>query len=83
MIRRLAGRREALVLRSVAQRARLAQQLAPVARKLATADRVTSALRSHPILAGCAVAALALLGPRRLLRWSLRLTPLYGLLAAL
>ena len=82
MIGRLADRREALVARSVAQRARLSAQLEPVARKLATVDRVTSGFRSHPILAGCAVGALSLLGPGRLLSWGLRLAPLYALLAA-
>jgi hypothetical protein len=83
MIGRLADRREALVSRSVAQRSRLAEELAPAARKLATVDRVTAGLRSHPILAGCAVGALALVGPGKLLRWSVRLAPLYALLAAL
>jgi hypothetical protein len=82
MTGRLAERRAALVTLSIAQRTRLSDQLAPVARKLATVDRVTSGLRSHPLLAGCAVGAISLLGPGRLLRWSFRLAPLYALLAA-
>jgi hypothetical protein len=82
MTGRLAERRAALVTLSIAQRARLSDQFSPVARNLATVDRVTSGLRSHPIPAACAVGALSLLGPRRLLRWSLRLAPLYALLAA-
>jgi hypothetical protein len=82
MIGRLADRREALVARSLAQRARLLEQFAPVGRRLATVDRVTTGLRSHPILAGCAVGALALVGPGTLLRWGMRIAPLYALLAA-
>jgi hypothetical protein len=83
MIGRLAGRREALVARSAAQRLRLSGQFAPFGRKLATVDRVTAGLRSYPVLAGCAVGALALVGPGKLLHWTLRIAPLYALLAAL
>lgn len=72
MLAELARRREALRARSSAQREALAQAAAPFTGKLATLDRVTQALRSHPVVAGLAVGALALLGPRRLLNWALR-----------
>ncbi len=83
MILKLERRREALVLRSRLQRARLAVQLAPAARKLAVADRAIAALRAHPIIAGLAATGLALIGPRRLLRWGMRVVPLYSVLARL
>jgi hypothetical protein len=80
IIRTLQRRREALVLRSTAQRARLSAGLAPVARKLAAADRFTAAVRAHPVMAGIAATGLALVGGRRLVRWALRIAPLYALL---
>jgi hypothetical protein len=81
MIRDLARRREALVLRSGLQRAEIAAQLSPAARKLAAVDRVTATLRAHPVMAGVAATGLALIGPRRLLRWVMRVAPIYSLLS--
>jgi hypothetical protein len=80
IIRTLQRRREALVLRSTAQRARLSARLAPAARKLAAADRLVAAVQAHPVIAGIAATGLALIGGRRLLRWALRIAPLYALL---
>lgn len=79
-LRSLARRREALVRRSAACRMQIAAGLEPLARKLAAADRAVAAVRSHPVLAGIAASALALIGPRALLRWTLRAMPVYSLL---
>jgi hypothetical protein len=81
IIRKLQRRRDALVLRSTAQRARLSAQIAPFARKLAAADRFTAAVQAHPVVAGIAATGLARIGVRRLLRWAVRIAPLYALLA--
>lgn len=81
--RTLAQRREALVARSAACRAEIASGLEPFARKLAIADRAVAALRSHPVLAGIAATALAIIGPRTLLRWTLRALPVYSLVRRL
>ena len=81
MIRELQAKREALVTRSTAQRGRLSAQLAPAARRLAAADRIAATLRAHPVIAGMAATVLALIGPRRLLRWAMRIGPLYSLFA--
>lgn len=79
-LRRLALRREALVARSGACRAEIASGLEPLARRLAVADRALAALKSHPVIAGLAAGAVALIGPRALLRWTLRALPVYSLL---
>jgi hypothetical protein len=83
MLREQTDRREALVLRSTVQRARLSALLAPAAQGLAAADRVAATLRAHPILAGIGVAGLLLIGPRRLVRWAIRGAPFYSGLRAL
>lgn len=83
MIRALEIRRRALVVRSAIQRGRLSAQLVPAARRLAAADRVVAALRAHPVMAGIAVTGLALIGVRPLLRWAVRIAPLYALLGRL
>jgi hypothetical protein len=80
IIRKLQRRREALVVRSTVRRARLSAQLAPVARKLAAADRLVAVVQAHPLMAAIAATGLALIGGRRLLRWALRIAPLYALL---
>lgn len=80
MVRRLEARRHALVMRSTVQRDRIAAQLQPAARRLAAGDRVVAALRAHPVIAGVAATGLALAGPRTLLRWVVRLAPIYSLL---
>jgi hypothetical protein len=83
MIRSLRTRREALVTRSAAQRAAIAAQLAPAARTLAAADRVATTLRAHPVIAAVAAAGLALIGPRSVLLWAMRVLPVYSFLRRL
>jgi hypothetical protein len=80
MLRELQDRRRALVVRSAFQRLRISAQLAPTARRLAAADRVVATLRAHPVAAGIALTGLALIGPRRLFRWAMRIAPIYSLL---
>jgi hypothetical protein len=75
----LQDRREALVLRSTLQRLRISVQMAPAARRLAAVDRVLATLRAHPIAAGVALTGLALIGPRALFRWAMRVAPIYSL----
>jgi hypothetical protein len=81
MIRTLEGRREALVVRALIQRERLSAQWAPAARRLAATDRVVTALRTHPVMTGLAVAGVALMGPGALWRWVVRIGSLYALVA--
>lgn len=81
MMRELGHRRAALFARSGVQRACIAARLAPAARRLAAADRFAAALRAHPVMTGIAATGLALIGPRRLMRWAMRLVPIYALLA--
>jgi hypothetical protein len=76
----LAQRRQALVERSAHYRARIAANLEPLARKIATADRAVATLRAHPVIAAAAAGAVAFMGPRRLLGWAARVLPLYSLL---
>ena len=83
LTRSLRQRRQALVSRSSAQRARIADELEALAPRLRTADRVVIALRSHPWLTGIAAAGLVALGSRTLLRWATRLMPFYMLLRRL
>ena len=80
MGRALRHRREALVLRSTLQRLRISVQVAPAARRLAAVDRVVATMRAHPIVAGVGLTALALIGPRALFRWAMRVAPVYSLL---
>lgn len=77
--RHLASRRDALIARSRAQRLEIACALEPFTRKLSAVDRTVAAVRAHPVVAGIAAGALALLGPRTLLRWAARLVPVYSL----
>ena len=73
---RMAGalrqRRLALVQRSCAQRERLAEAASPFAARLAAVDRLGARLRAHPVAAALGLAAVWLLGPRRLLLGALR-----------
>ena len=80
ILRELEQRRAALVVRSGVQRACIAARLAPAARGLAATDRFAAALRAHPVMTGMAASVLALIGPRTLLRWAMRLVPVYALL---
>ncbi|MHB8354895.1 MAG: YqjK family protein, partial [Burkholderiales bacterium] len=78
----LAERRGHLLERIVAQRATLAQELAPLARTLAFTGRLTDRyhsvlgwMRARPVLSGMLLVGLALLKPRqrawRVARWGL------------
>ncbi len=73
---RMAGalkqRRLALVQRSSAQRRRLAEAASPIAARLAAVDRLGATVRAYPVAAALGLAALWLLGPRKLLLGALR-----------
>lgn len=79
-LRRLQARREVLVARSTLQRARLGRLLQPAARGLAAADRVAATVRAHPVLTVVAATSVVLIGPRSLLRWAVRVAPVYAFL---
>jgi hypothetical protein len=79
-VRELARRRDALAARSAVQRAELAGALHPLVHRLETLDRVVAAVRHRPVAMSLAAAALALLGPRRLLHWAVRALPFLALL---
>ena len=69
-------RRERLLLRSAALRAQIAQHAAPLKPPLALADQVGDGLRwlrQHPEWPLGGLLAVAVLRPRRALRWSARL----------
>jgi hypothetical protein len=83
MLGELSQRRAGLVARCAVQREALAQAFAPYAGKLATLDRIGQALRSHPLIAFAGAAALALVGPRKLLRWALRGLSIFSLVRRL
>lgn len=72
-------RRGRLLERIVSQRTQLGQELAPVAVSLGTADRALARvqagiayLKAHPAVVGLAFVGLAIVKPRRTLRWSRR-----------
>ena len=74
-------RRQQLQARNAVLRDRLAQQMQPLAAPLAMADSLRHAWRwitQHPELPLAGVAALALLRPRRMLRWASRLWWAWG-----
>jgi len=79
-VRELAQRRQVLVARAAVQRAELAGALQPAVRRLAALDRLVAAVRQRPVMVTVAIAAVVLLGPRRLLHWALRALPLFALL---
>lgn len=79
-LRTLAARREALLARSSAQRARIALQLAPLARVAGFADRIVSSVRAHPVAFTLAAGLIALRRGRSLLALLARALPLYSLL---
>lgn len=76
----LAQRREELVERSANQRRALVAAAEPIARKAAAVDRVVAYVRRYPVAAAVGVAALVLLGPRRILDLGTRALTLYALL---
>lgn len=76
-------RRQHLQARSALLRDRLAQQAQPLAAPLALADTLREAwrwLKRHPEVPLAGAAVLALLRPRRALRWAGRLWWAWGLL---
>jgi len=75
----LRKRRLALVARSERERSELAAQAALLAPRLRTADRVISAVRSHPLAAGAGALAIMLAGARTVTRWALHIAPFYSL----
>jgi len=79
-LRELQRRRAELVERSAALRATLLEEAAPLLQKAATADRVVTALRKHPVVSAVAVGAVALAGARSLLPWLTRALTLFALL---
>ncbi|HET7595366.1 MAG TPA: YqjK family protein [Burkholderiales bacterium] len=69
----VARRKASLIVDCARQRARLSGELAALRAPIAAADRAVASiryLRSHPLAVALAIAALAVLGRRRLLRWS-------------
>lgn len=79
-LRSLQTRRGELVQRSSRLRASIGERLAPVARRLNAADRLIGRMQAHPVITGVALAALLLIGRQTLLRWLLKVAPLYALL---
>jgi hypothetical protein len=79
-LRELERRRIALVQRSTAERAALADAASPLVRKLAAVDRLVAAFRARPVLVVAAAAAVAFVGPSRLLAWAARAAAAYSLL---
>lgn len=72
-------RRGRLLERIASQRAQFEQELEPVAAALGTTDRWLARvqagvayLKAHPAIVGLAFAGLAIVKPRRTLRWSRR-----------
>jgi hypothetical protein len=76
----LAERRLELVERSMTQRAALVADAKPLLSKAAAADRIVGMLRRYPVVTVLAVAAVALIGPRRLFDYGTRAITLYMLL---
>ena len=76
----LAQRRQELVERSRSQRAALVANAQPLLEKAATLDRIVESVRRHPLIAGAAVAAVVLLGSRRLMDLATRALTLYALI---
>ena len=75
----LAQRRLELVERSATQRSALIDGIEPLVRKAAVLDRVVTAVRGHPLVTGLVVAAVALVGSRKLIATASRLLTLYML----
>ncbi|HEX2494829.1 MAG TPA: YqjK-like family protein [Steroidobacter sp.] len=74
----LAARRKRLLLRSAAQRGELARISQDIGEDLARIDRSLSAMRAfvrHPAVIAGAFAALAIIGPRRVLGFASRAAP--------
>jgi len=79
-LRELQRRRAELIERSTALRAALLEAATPIAQKAATADRIVTALRKHPVVTAVAVGAVAVVGTRSLVPWLTRAVTLFALL---
>ena len=77
--RELEQRRLALVARSATQRASIAGAVAPIIGKLATLDRIGTALRRHTVAVAAVAGVVALFGSRRLILWATRALAVYSL----
>lgn len=75
----LAVRREALVARSARQRSAVIADMEPLLRQSAAFDRVVGSVRSHPVITGLAVTAVALVGSRKIFDIATRLLTVYML----
>jgi hypothetical protein len=71
--------RQELVERSAAQRAAIIAAAQPLLRAAAAPDRISGYLRRYPAGIAIAAAAIAVLGPRKLLAAGARLLTLYTL----
>lgn len=71
-LRELQRRRASLVSRCAEQRAAVAAAAGPIVTKAAAADRVLTAVRTHPITLTLAASAVTGLLPRLLPRWVTR-----------
>jgi hypothetical protein len=68
-----------LIERSAAQRAAIIEAAEPLARTAASADRVVSRLRQHPVAVVAVAGAIVFLGSRRLFDLAARAATLYAL----
>jgi hypothetical protein len=75
--------REELVARSGAQRAAIIAAAEPLLRTAAAPDRIIGYVRRYPAGIAIAAAAIAVLGPRKLLATGTRLLTLYTLFTQL
>ena len=75
--------RQQLIERSSAQRAAIIAAAQPLLRAAATPDRIIGYVRRYPAGIAIAAAAIAVLGPRRLLAAGTRLLTLYTLVRQL
>ena len=75
--------RQALVERSSAQRAAIIAAAQPLLRAAAAPDRIIGYVRRYPAGVAIAAAAIAVLGPRKLLSTGTRLLTFYTLLRQL
>lgn len=82
-LRELERRRAALVQRCAEQRASIAATAAPLAAKVAAADRIVTALRLHPLAVTLAAGAVAGLVPRLLPPWLTHALLVYSFLKRL
>lgn len=83
-IAQIVSRREALVVRAAAQRARIAAAASGLRPSLWFANQALRAhqlVKSRPLLVALALGTLALAGPRRALRWGYRGVTLFTLFA--